>query len=402
MPTPFLASMQQALDLVKSGQLMEATLAIQHALGGMPVQAPQASANTAAKPDAERVVEGEVIRKTPASSSTATQPNETPFSLNVSNFLNQTFKPLPQLSPDLASTFSANTAVFGEVVEGAQWVTRTYSNAYGAREYKLYIPSTYQDKAMPLVVMLHGCTQSADDFAAGTAMNQVAETYGCLVAYPNQSTQANPNRCWNWFKPQDQRREQGEPAIIAGLTRAIMTDYAVDAQRVYVAGLSAGGAMAAIMATTYPDLYAAVGIHSGLASGSATDLLSALTAMRQGANTVSLDKQRFVPTIVLHGDQDLTVHAQNGEQIFTQARDRLKASNDDYFNVVTERIQPVNGHAYTCTRLQDASSNTQIEHWLIHGAGHAWSGGSSKGSYTDAKGPNASQAMLKFFLNHTL
>ena len=152
----------------------------------------------------------------------------------------------------------------------------------GSRAYKLFIPSRYQERPLPLVVMLHGCTQSPDDFAAGTRMNFIAEEQNCFVVYPAQPSRANPAKCWNWFRTADQQRGSGEPSLIAGITRQIMENYLVDRKRVYVGGLSAGAAAAAIMGATYSDLYAAIGIHSGLACGVATDLPSALAAMKQG------------------------------------------------------------------------------------------------------------------------
>src|SRR5947199_456743 len=199
------------------------------------------------------------------------------------------------------------------VPEGGQFIEATYSNPAGTRAYKLYIPSRYHGQAPPLVVMLHGCTQSPDDFAAGTRMNLIAEEQACLVVYPAQSSEANAAKCWNWFRPSDQQRDQGEPSLIAGITRQVMRAYSVDAQRVYIGGLSAGAAAAAVMGATYSDLYAAIGVHSGLACGAANDLPSAFTAMRQGElsdssrsgdMSAALGDGSAVPAIVFHGDQD--------------------------------------------------------------------------------------------------
>ena len=376
----FLQSMQDALQLVKSGQVLQATAAIQMALNGNQPIVPN-------KPLDPHVIEGEVIK--PNATKASTEP--------LAAF--QTW--LDKFQVPLAETKTANHSPL-EMPKGAQFLSKTYHNAQGSRDYKLYVPSQYQGQAMPLVVMLHGCTQSADDFAAGTQMNALAEEFGVLVAYPNQTNSANLKRCWNWFNPQDQQANQGEPALIAGITQAVMNDYAVDKRRVYIAGLSAGGAMAAIMAQVYPELYAAVGVHSGLAAGSAHDLMSALNAMRSGSRSALTPKptQRFVPTIVFHGDQDQTVNQVNAEQVLNQAKATLQASNDEYFNVDKQQITPAQGRSYTRTQFKDAQQHTQIEYWLIQGMGHAWAGGNPAGSYTDPQAPNASREMLRFFLEH--
>ena len=208
------------------------------------------------------------------------------------------------------------------VPEGARFIEGTYSNAAGSRAYRLFIPSRYQEgQPIPLVVMLHGCTQSPNDFAAGTRMNFIAEEQTCFVVYPAQRTEANQAKCWNWFRTADQQRDSGEPSLIAGITRQIMRDYSVDPKRVYVGGLSAGAAAAAIMGATYNDLYAAIGVHSGLACGAAIDLPSAFVAMRQGGRSdgrVIPGDGLPVPTIVFHGDRDTTVHPNNGDQIREQ------------------------------------------------------------------------------------
>ena len=285
------------------------------------------------------------------------------------------------------------------VPDGTRFIEGTYSNPAGSRAYKLFIPSRYQERPLPLVVMLHGCTQSPDDFAAGTRMNFIAEEQNCFVVYPAQPSRANPAKCWNWFRTADQQRGSGEPSLIAGITRQIMESYLVDRKRVYVAGLSAGAAAAAIMGATYSDLYAAIGIHSGLACGVATDLPSALAAMKQGSppdHKIILGDRQPVPTIVFHGDRDTTVHPNNGGQILEQSVRTMATQKK------VHRGHVPGGHTYTRTVLSDASGRKMLEHWNIHGAGHAWSGGSPAGSYTDPAGPDASQEMLGFFLEHSI
>ncbi len=275
---------------------------------------------------------------------------------------------------------------------GATFDALTFSNAAGSRSYRLYVPSTYTGRPAPLIVMLHGCTQSPEDFAAGTKMNDLAETHGFLVAYPQQSQAANMNLCWNWFNAADQQRDAGEPSIIAGITRQVLADKTIDARRVFVAGLSAGGAMAAIMGATYPELYAAVGVHSGLAVGAAHDMPSAFTAMGQGTKPLRHPRgTALVPTIVFHGDADLTVNVRNGDHVIAQAgrSARLKQSS-------TLATSP-GGMTYTATAHSNARQAV-LEHWLVHGAGHAWSGGDASGSYTEPRGPDASAEMVRFFL----
>lgn len=277
-----------------------------------------------------------------------------------------------------------------------QFIARSHTGRTGTLGYKLYIPSSHRARPMPLIVMLHGCTQSPDDFAAGTRMNALAEEQGCLVAYPGQTQSANAQKCWNWFSPDNQRRDSGEPALIAGITRDIMRDHAVDEERVFIAGLSAGGAAAAVMGAAYAELYAAVGVHSGLACGAAHDLPSAFAAMR-GRPSRSPAKRgkaasRVVPTITFHGDQDGTVHPSNADQVIAQS------SGPGALGCETSAGSVPGGHAYRRTLHTDASGRPVLEQWLVHGAGHAWSGGSTAGSYTDARGPDASREMLRFFL----
>lgn len=281
---------------------------------------------------------------------------------------------------------------------GAKFETHDFANEAGSRKYKLYVPSRYKGEALPLVVMLHGCTQSPDDFAAGTRMNECAEEQRLLVAYPAQPSSANPSKCWNWFEGSEQRRGHGEPSLIAGITRQIMRDFPVERGRVYVAGLSAGGAAAAIMGATYPDLYAAVGVHSGLACGAARDMPSAFAAMRNGggpATTSAHGSRITVPTIVFHGDQDKTVNPVNGDQVIAQAKRTMG------LETTVVRGRAADGMSFLRTIQSDDTGRSMLEQWVLQGAGHAWSGGDPIGSYTDPRGPDASREMVRFFLQHS-
>ncbi len=296
--------------------------------------------------------------------------------------------------PDLAPAFddAPPAAPAGNAAAGGRFIADSHRDAAGRRDFKLYIPPGAGARPLPLVVMLHGCTQNPDDFAAGTAMNEVALAQGFFVLYPAQSQQANPQRCWSWFKHNHQARGRGEPALLAGMTREVMARHAIDPDRVYVAGLSAGGAMAAILGDAYPDLYAAVGVHSGLAAGIATDLPSALGAMKGGGGKARAAASG-VATIVFHGDADATVHPSNGEQV-------IAACAGTATTIEVEHPKQAGGRATTRRVHRSAEGAVVAEHWRVHGAPHAWSGGSAKGSYTDVRGPDASAEMIRFFLAH--
>ncbi|MEY4562663.1 MAG: hypothetical protein RLZZ618_1940 [Pseudomonadota bacterium] len=295
---------------------------------------------------------------------------------------------------------SALEKATGQVSAG-EFSTRTHTGLTGRRAYKLYVPPNANNSTpLPLVLMLHGCKQDPDDFAAGTRMNELASELGFLVLYPAQPPRSNQAKCWNWFQPSDQRRGNGECAFLADLTRHVIATQGVDPEQVYVAGLSAGGAMTAILGREYPDIFAAIGVHSGLPRGAAHDIPSAFAAMR-GSAPLSPARAKaapynfHVPAIVFHGDADATVHASNGDELIADA-----TSAWPQINLVHTTKGEQGGRQFTMTAYDDSHGLTQAEHWVLHGAGHAWSGGSADGSYTDADGPDASREMLRFFLEH--
>jgi poly(hydroxyalkanoate) depolymerase family esterase len=434
--------MAEAMRLMQEGELAEATAVIQRALGGSslvsgftPVASPDAPSGVDEPIDVESSVVDEAPHPRTASRAAAghgpaatlrpaaspllfgsvplTMPDGLPLTMPDSMPLT-----MPGGLPGLPGTSPRSPE--GEigpavVPTGGRFVEHSYTNQAGTRSYKLYVPRGYIGQEVPLVVMLHGCTQNPNDIAAGTHMNALAEEHIFLVAYPAQGQGANMNKCWNWFKASDQQRGRGEPSLVAGITRQIINEYNVADSRVYVAGMSAGGAMAAIMADAYPDLYAAVGVHSGLAPGAAHDLPSAFAAMHQGgsatprrnapAATATGESARIVPAIVFHGDHDKTVHPRNADHLLehyctaktTGSRDEADGSTP---RGTVRQGQIPGGHAYTCATYRDAGGRAIVERWTVHGLGHAWSGGSSSGSYTDPKGPDASAEMVRFFNQH--
>jgi len=380
--------------LTRSGRLAEATAAIQQALSGRTAPrtaAPTGSASASA-----------VATASPVAAATASAVADADYVIDVEVRVidDDELQVVDELLPDelfvppAAEPEPAYVPPQPDSMPG-EFSTGSFSNAAGSRAYKLYVPSGMRTRPVPLIVMLHGCKQNPDDFAAGTRMNQLAEQHGWLVLYPAQARSVNRLGCWNWFKAEDQQRGRGEPAIIAGMTQHIVESHGADPTRVYVAGLSAGGAMADIMATTYPDLFAAAGIHSGLAHAAAHDLISALNAMRQGPSAArpAAAARSPLPTIVFHGDSDTTVHPSNGDHVVAQVRLREGVVN-------IEAGQVAGGRSYTRTVQRDADGRSSSEHWVVHGAGHAWSGGHTSGSYTDPSGPDASSEMLRFFAAH--
>lgn len=287
--------------------------------------------------------------------------------------------------------------------DGAQWRDGSFTHRGRTLAYKLYVPAQARAAApRPMLVMLHGCTQDAADFAAGTRMNEHARAAGMVVLYPEQSRRENPRQCWNWFHPQHQQRGRGEPAVLAALTESVAAQQQVDRTRIYVAGLSAGGAMADILGATYPELFAAVGVHSGLPRGSATDVVSALAAMRSGppVSVRAPAPSPLPPTIVFHGDADKTVHSSNGQALIDAALQVHGIEDNAHAHARARTGRSAQGQAYRQTVYQDRDGRSVAEYWQLQGAGHAWSGGHPAGSHTDPAGVDASAQMLRFFLAH--
>ncbi|WP_322893951.1 MULTISPECIES: PHB depolymerase family esterase [unclassified Yoonia] len=295
-----------------------------------------------------------------------------------------------------ASKPTTTRAVAPTVPKGAQYLSRQHRSAQGARGYKLYLPASAPKKPKGLILMLHGCGQDPDDFALGTHMNAVAEKHGLAVAYPAQTRKHNAGGCWNWFGPAHQIRGVGEPAILASLTRKLMRELGVTRDNVYVAGLSAGGAMAAILVDVYPDVFAAAGIHSGLARGAARDVSSAMGAMRSGAPGGSAPaalRATYKPVrrIIFQGDNDGTVHLSNAQHLVTAAL----GDDPTAARITSNSVRKI---GYTRSDFASNGDLGELELWVLKGAGHAWSGGRVAGSYTDHKGPDASTQMVRFFL----
>jgi poly(hydroxyalkanoate) depolymerase family esterase len=390
-------SMAEAFRLTRVGRLTEATAVLQRGL------ASPATATAGGSPAAQSF--GELRRLgLPVSSSRSLGWPDVPRANAASarpGLVDHLQAKLPGL-PGIVSSASHSggirssrdgAAARAAAAPGGETRHLTHTESAGTRSYDVYVPTSYTGEPVPLVVMLHGGKQEGLDFAAGTRMNELAERHTFLVVYPHQSRAANHGGYWNWFSATDQHADAGEPAIIAGITRAVMRDFVIDPTRLYVAGLSAGGAMAAVMAATYPDLYAAVGVHSGIAYRAAHDVSSALTAMRTGGTPTATSA---LPLIVIHGDRDPIVAPVNADKLIAS---RVSAGD------ITGHEAPIttgsdSGRRYTRTVHHNFGGVAVAESLIVHGGGHAWYGGSPLGSYTDSQGPDSSAEMIRFFLRH--
>ena len=396
MQKSFHQAMRKATRLTGMGRLLDATRLIQRALVNA---APQA--RTQVRPDSSPEVSGD---RAPAANDPLVGPQ---VDKPVVDAPPQVIILPPPAQPDADLPSGTPQETRREILwRKASFSKHAFFFEGDTYPYRLFIPSApapdaSDAKPMPLIVLLHGCKQDALDFSKGTAMNALAEAHQAMVLYPEQITSANAMRCWNWFEPSHQQAERGEPGMIAALTQKIIQKYDADPKRVYIAGLSAGGAMAAVVSGLHPDIFAAVGVHSGLAAGAARDMVSAFGAMRSGAKGRAAP---VIPTIVFHGSADKTVHPDNGEHITDAALAALKASGVKLVKTQsTSGKSNENGEEKTDRVVYStADGKPYIENWRIDDGPHAWSGGDAAGSYTDPDGPSASAAMLAFFLQHRL
>ncbi|MDB4949896.1 MAG: esterase, depolymerase family [Gemmatimonadetes bacterium] len=283
-----------------------------------------------------------------------------------------------------------------------EWAT--YQGPAGTRRYRIYLPAGYDPShKAPLVLMLHGCTQDPDDFARGTRMDAVADESGVLLVYPEQPATAQIQRCWTWYDPAQIARDGGEAAVLAGIVGEVEAHHAVDARRVYVLGISAGGSMAVNLAAAYPELFAGVVAHSGIAYHAALGVPQALGAMQgngldaerlRGAAAQVLARGGFPPLLVIHGNADPVVRPANGHALARQWADARGLTAG------AESAETAGGLAFQRQRFTDAGGHVLVETLFVDGLGHAWSGGSAEGTYTSAAGPDASREAMRFLLAH--
>ena len=388
--------MTNATALTRQGKLKEATLAIQEALSKSPSRS-------------QTIPDSGIHKALPFALTAGRRPVD-------KNTSEQVTAPAQEYVPKRHVTEEIS---YASQQHGARQADREHDPKTGflageftheglSIPYRLFIPTVVAQRPMPLLVLLHGCTQDATDFATGTAMNAIAQEKGIAVLYPSQTARSNVNKCWNWFEPAHQRRGAGEPAALSALTRQICSSYACNPKQVFVAGMSAGGAMAVVLGEQYPELYSAVGVHSGLPSGVASNVMQAMSAMNGGSDSMvrpphtapiqlrdATAPSRVQPFIIFHGDQDATVSSANAQGIIENC---LMRAEDLAGPFVSKSLPAAGGGTATVTTYSNSEQEIVCEYWRIHAAGHRWSGGNPAGSHTDATGPNASAEMIRFFL----
>lgn len=294
-----------------------------------------------------------------------------------------------------------------DAAPGGRFESGTFSGPSGSRSYRLYVPEELPQRPA-LVVMLHGCTQDAADFAAGTRMDEHARVRGFLALYPEQTSEHHPQKCWQWYDEAHQRADAGEPALLAAMVRRVAEERGADPERVYLAGISAGGSMAWVLAVTHPGLFAKVAVHSAVPYGVATDVNGALAALQAGAGDPSRAVERIVaaaagaprlpPALVLHGAADPVVRPINGDEGACLWAEAMGGADGSRALVRREDELEEGGRRVRRVRWAAADGAVAVEGWRIEGLGHAWSGGSPDGSYTDPEGPDATARIVEFFL----
>jgi poly(hydroxyalkanoate) depolymerase family esterase len=406
-----ISKLLKASPLTRSGRWVQASYVLRKVLGL--VKTPQAAPERFSAGELELAPPDPIVEERPLQDRQSAPANDAAFA------------PSPLLLLEFEREFASEPAQPAPTPRPASFTRRTFQFDKTAYAYRLYQPAQADSSAasapLPLLIMLHGCKQDAADFAQGTAMNEWAGQHGCIVLYPEQQAKANALRCWNWFDTAHQGRDLGEPGMLAALTRKVLKSHNADPTRVYITGLSAGGAMAAVMAGLYPELYAAVGVHSGVPTGAASGVISALSVMRRGARPAARtgEPESLMPTIVFHGGADRTVHPENGEQIVNAALSTLDAcglilnktevaddgatrpANELGGNAPVETHETLAGRDASRTVYRAADGKSYVEYWEVGTGPHAWSGGNPAGSFTDPQGPDASRAMLAFFLQHS-
>lgn len=358
MKNDFAATMRRSFEQTRAGRPFEATRTIQAALAG-----------TGVKPAQDAPESGSPAKRFRR----PTSPRR-----RLSQVISELSRRPPGLDPRCGRKTPAPA-----IPEGAVFERRHHSGPHGARNYHLLLPSDTDAPVRGLILMLHGCTQSPEDFAAGTRMNDHADRHGLIVAYPEQARSHNASLCWHWFRPADRSRSGGEAALLADLAATVARKHGVPPGRVFAAGLSAGGAMAAILAQTHPEVFAAAGVHSGLAPGSASDVISAFGAMR--GDPAPDAEPLNAPAIIFHGSADSTVAPVNAGRLAGPLAEAVPLTGE------------AAGRRYDVLRARNAGGHP-VEVWRIEGAGHAWSGGDAERSYANPEGPDASAEMVRFFL----
>ncbi|ARJ70721.1 hypothetical protein B0A89_04760 [Paracoccus contaminans] len=396
MDRPIASAMRRALEHTRAGDPAAATRAIQDALGNAGRSPARQAASKAAPPSA--ILPPPAALPPPAGaarpaphpgpaiegSARRVAPHDAPAAKGLRMRMGEAVDLLRQGAAARLSPGTAQPAARPDLPQGARWERLRFAAAAGARDYRLFVPALADARPAGLVLMLHGCTQGPEDFAAGTRILDHAQRAGLIVVLPEQTRGDNAQGCWNWFRPGDQAGTGGEAALLAELALDTARAHGVPQDRIFAAGLSAGGAMAAILGAERPDVFSAIAVHSGLPAGAARDVAGAFAAMRSGGAAGRPIRAR---SISFHGTADATVAPANGRAVFASATGRKGADRSG-----------MTGRPWRVTRKADAQGRPAAEHWEIDGLGHAWSGGDPRGSYADPQGPDATAQMVRFFL----